>query len=312
MRRLYSIMTITLLTLTAVYGLITNEAQAVTVEETFEYSGIKELQVDGMFFKVRVEGYSGNIVQGVVKIPKKLARDNYVEVSHVKRGTTLTVRVEKKKVVIPPFSDEAVIEIRVPVDAGIDLKTASGVIEIRLIDTDEIRLSSSSGKIYAQDLTAGGVSVRSSSGAISIDGCRGTLQIESSSGRVTAREVTGDISTDTSSGAQAYEAIEGNIDAQSSSGKISISDQTGTLKLRATSGVLEGNDIHLKGDSSFTTSSGKISFDFINDIDEFSFDLNSSSGMLSAGKSRAKGMLVFGSGKIQIIGKSTSGAQTYR
>lgn len=306
------LITITLIFAVAAYCLIAQDAQAVSVEETFEYNGIKELQVDGMFFKVRVEGYSGNIVQGTIKVPQKLMRGDYVEVSHVKRGNALTVRVIKNKVVIPPFSDEAVIEIRVPMDIGLDLKTSSGKIEIEMIDTDEIRLSSSSGKIYAQDLAAGSISASSSSGAININGCRGPLQIKSSSGRVTAREVTGDISAGTSSGGQTYEVVEGNIAAQSSSGKISIHDQTGTLDLKATSGALEGNDLLLKGDSSFTTSSGRIMFDFKNDIDDFSFDLSSSSGIINAGRSKAKGVLIIGSGKIRITGRSSSGAQTYR
>lgn len=312
MKRSCVLITITLTTLVFAYCMVPQDTQAVSVEETFEYSGIKELQVDGMFFKVRIEGYSGNTVQGTIMIPQKLMRGGYVEVSHAKRESALSVRVIKKKAVIPPFSDEAVIEIRVPVNTGIDLKTSSGMIEIEMIDTDEIRLSSSSGKIDAQDLAAGSISASSSSGAININGCRGSLQIKSSSGRVTAREVTGDISTGTSSGAQTYEAIEGNIITESSSGKISIHDQTGTLDLKATSGVLEGNDVLLKGDSSFTTSSGRITFDFKNDIDDFSFDLRSSSGIINAGRSKAKGELVFGSGKIRITGRSTSGAQTYR
>ena len=306
------LITVTLIFVVAAYCLIAQDAQAVSIEETFEYSGIKELQVDGMFFKVRVEGYSGNIVQGVVKIPQKLAEGGYVKVSHAKRENALSVRIVQKKVTIPPFSDEAVIEIRVPVNTGIDLKTASGVIEIEMIDTDEIRLESSSGKIHSKDLSADGIGASSSSGAIDIINCRGHLSIRSSSGRVTAREVTGDISAGTSSGAQTYEAIEGNIITESSSGKISIHDQTGTLDLKATSGALEGNDVLLKGDSSFTTSSGRITFDFRNDIDDFSFDLSSSSGIINAGRSKAKGILVIGKGKIKITGKSSSGAQTYR
>lgn len=312
MRRLYSIMTITLLTLTVVYGLITNETQAVTVEESFEYSGIKKLQVDGMFFRVRAEGYSGNIVQGTIMIPKKLAEGDYVEVSHAKRENVLSIRVIKKKVVIPPFSDEAVIEIRVPVNTGLDIKTASGVIEIEKIDTDEIRLSSSSGKIHAKDLSAEGIGIKSSSGSIDISTCKGPLHIKSSSGRISAKEASGNISAFSSSGRQTYERIEGDIVAQSSSGNITIYHLTGTLDLKATSGDLEGHDVLLEGNSTFTTSSGRMNFEFDNNIDDFSFDLNSSSGILHVGQSRAKGRLVIGKGKIKITGKSSSGNQAYK
>ena len=106
--------------------------------------------------------------------------------------------------------------------------------------------------------------------------------------------------------------MEGDIRAQSSSGSISIRNQAGSLVLQAKSGNLEGTDILLTGDSSFTTSSGKITFDFKNDIEDFSFDLRSSSGIINAGRSKAKGELVFGNGRIRITGKSSSGTQTYR
>jgi hypothetical protein len=115
-----------------------------------------------------------------------------------------------------------------------------------------------------------------------------------------------------SSGSQTYEEIDGNIRAKSSSGRITINKQTGALEIRATSGRLEGQEVKLTGNSSFQTSSGRISFEFENDFDDFSFDLQSSSGVLRVGESRGKEMLILGNGPIKITGKSSSGSQEYR
>ena len=312
MKSTIKFMAVTLCTLLAVFCLTIKEVKGAPMEETFEYSGIKELKVDGLFFKVDVTGYSGNTVEGKIAIPQTLFADKFVEVVHSKRGNVLEVQVQHKKIAIPRFTDEAIIQIRVPMDTRVDLKTSSGKLELEQIDTDEIRLESTSGKIQAEDLSAANVITKSTSGAIDINNCRASISLKSTSGKISLRDGSGNISANSSSGGQMFVVIMGNIDAQSTSGKITIHNQTGILTLKATSGALEGSDVHLKGDSSFTTSSGRISFDFINDIDEFSFDLNSNYGMLNVGQSKARGRLVFGSGKIKITGKSTSGTQTYK
>jgi hypothetical protein len=305
------------------------EAQVDVVEETFEYSGVDELQVDGMFFSVEVSGYTGDAVEGRIVIPQNLYDGNYVEVVHSKSGGVLEVEVKKNKASIPPISGTAVISIRAPHDTTVNLMTSSGSITVEGIDGVTIRLKSSSGKIKAKDLSAS-IDIASSSGSQDIQQCKGSLNIKSSSGRISARDVAGNMSVESSSGSQTYEEIDGNIKAKSSSGRqsyeaivgdivgetssgsITINEQTGMLDLSATSGKLNGHSVKLTGNSSFQTSSGRISFEFENDFDDFSFDLQSSSGVLRVGESRVKGMLILGNGPIKITGKSSSGSQEYR
>ena len=305
------------------------EAQADTVEETFEYSGIDELQVDGRFFTVEVSGYTGDAVEGRIRIPQNLYEGNYVEVVHSKSGGVLEVEVKKNKATIPPVSEKALISIRAPRDITINLMTSSGSIAVERFETDTIRLKSSSGKIKAKDLSAS-IDIASSSGSQDIQQCKGNLTVKSSSGRISVRDVDGNMSVESSSGSQTYEVIDGNIKAKSSSGRqsydaivgdivaetssasITINEQMGALDLRATSGKLEGQDVKLTGDSSFQTSSGRIHFNFENDFDDFSFDLQTSSGVLRVGESRVKGTFIVGNGPIKITGKSSSGSQEYR
>jgi DUF4097 and DUF4098 domain-containing protein YvlB len=275
------------------FYLIINDAKADTVEENFEYSGVRELKVNASLFNLKVTGYTGDNVEGQIIMPQNYKNRNYVEVMHSKKGSILVILVEAKKGWIPPSSEDKIIYIRVPRDIKVDLKTSSGDIETEDIETYDIRL-------------------KSSSGDIDVNNCSGSLNIKSSSGDQSIKEYTGDIYADTSSGKQFYEEITGNIEAESSSGDITIDGQTGTLILKASSGDLKGRDVYLKGDSSFTTSSGSISFEFKNNFDELSFDLKSSSGKLNVGQSRVRGRLVIGGGKIKITGESSSGAQTYR
>ena len=272
---------------------IASDTKAAPFEEYFEYSGIKKLKVDASFFNVEVSGSNGDTVEGQIIVPQNFIKRNYVEVLHFKKESVLEILVKRNTDRIPLTAEDKIIKISVPPDIEVDLSTSSGSIEIETIETDDIRLKSSSGEI-------------------NIKNCTGSLNVSSSSGHQSIKELTGDISADTSSGRQFYEGITGNIAAESSSGDITINGQSGTLDLKASSGDLRGQDVYLDGDSSFSTSSGRIDFDFKNDLNEFTFDLSSSSGRLSVGQSKVKGELVIGNGKITIIGNSSSGDQSYR
>ena len=329
MNLIFKLLLFTLAILMLSSSFIVFDVLADPVEETFEYSGVDELQVDGRFFTVEVSGYTGDSVEGRILIPQNLYEGNYVEVIHSKSGGVLEVEAKKKRAVIPPFTEKALISIRAPHDITVSLMTSSGSIAVEGIETDTVRLKSSSGKIKAKDLSAR-IEISSSSGSQDIQQCEGPLNIESSSGRISARDVAGNMSVESSSGSQTYEEIDGNIKAKSSSGRqsyeaivgdivaetssgsITINEQTGMLDLSATSGKLNGHSVKLTGNSSFQTSSGRISFEFENDFDDFSFDLQSSSGVLRVGESRGKEMLILGNGPIKITGKSSSGSQEYR
>ena len=73
------------------------EIMAEPWEETFEYTGVDELQVVGMFFTVQVTGYTGETVEGVIRIPQNLHRGDYIEVVHSEKGGVLDVEVKKKR-----------------------------------------------------------------------------------------------------------------------------------------------------------------------------------------------------------------------
>jgi len=115
----------------------------------------------------------------------------------------------------------------------------------------------------------------------------------------------------TSSGNIAAEGFETDvIRLKSSSGKIRARDLSAPIETASSSG---SQDIQqCKGNLTVKSSSGRIRFEFENDFDDFSFDLQSGSGMLRVGESRVKGTFILGNGPIKITGKSSSGSQEYR
>jgi hypothetical protein len=254
--------------------------EAVTAD-SFEYDGIREIRLrDGSFFDVVINGSSRTAVAGQVAMPEKNL-DKY-RIVHEKRGPVLEISLEKKVAILGITGKNEII-LEVPTQTLLDIVTSSGSQVVEGIESARMVLKASSGDIL---LLAG-------------------------TGNVSA-EVTGNITARSSSGDQKYENVTGDIAAQSSSGKITIREQTGMLDLKATSGDLKGEGVRLTGNSSFATSSGRIEFDFSNPIEEISFDLSASSGSLRAGESRGEKRLVLQGGGIRIVGKSSSGDQTYQ
>jgi DUF4097 and DUF4098 domain-containing protein YvlB len=200
---------------------------------------------------------------------------------------------------------------RVPHECEVKIKNTSGEVRVERIASREIQIQSTSGNIDIRR-TSADLQLSSSSGKIWIEGCHGNKDLRASSGNITVHDSEGDLKVETSSGKQAYDGIKGDISAHSSSGELSITKHEGGLNLESTSGKQTGRDIRITKDSSFRTSSGKIDFAFINGIEDFTFDLTSSSGKIRVGSTNAKGRVVTGNGKILIKGKSSSGGQIYR
>jgi len=281
-------------------------------QENLTFTGIDRLVVEGSFFSVEVDGYAGRSVEAQIIIPDPIV-ERGVRVLHRQTNSELRFWVEKdllSGINLRPSQSSKMI-FKVPHEFQVNIINSSGKIMVEGLTSREIELQTSSGAIEVKEISAD-LDLSSSSGKIRIEQCNGSKHMEASSGQITVLKSGGDIKAKTSSGRQSYEGIGGDISTVSSSGAINIRDQEGGLSLESSSGKQEGTNIRVTRDSSFRTTSGKIDFDFINNMDQFTFDLRSSSGRIEVGSTRAKGRVVTGNGKILIKGKSTSGGQSYR
>ncbi|MBT3273041.1 MAG: DUF4097 family beta strand repeat protein [Spirochaetales bacterium] len=297
--------------LSAAVFLIGCSGTSESLEEELAFNGIEKLIVDGSFFEVEVAGHSKDSVDTEVSIPERIRRSG-VTVSRVKTGSVLEVKVEgrKRKSGFLSFEQPS-ITISVPFDTELEITTSSGSLSVDEVSGDSINLSATSGRISISECETD-LNAASTSGRLMVVSSMGPKMLSSTSGNIETKDSDGDIEAESTSGKQTYDNIIGSINARSTSGKMSIADSRGIIELRSSSGNLKGEGVAVTGNSSFHTSSGSIDINFTNDLDEFTMDLESSSGKINAGRTSAKGSVVTGSGAIMIRGESSSGRQNYR
>jgi hypothetical protein len=254
-----------------------------------------------------------------------------------------------EKTMLQVYNSSGDITVKGAISARTDLKTNFGNIKADNISA-ELVLSSTSGNITATGIhgkiksetsfgnqkhvdIVGDLHVRSNSGNVTvtnitgntdlatsfghqvISNANGHLKSTSSSGDITVKQHHGNISVKSTFGTQHFESIDGDIEAGASSGDIRVTDQKGQLSLGTSFGSIRGKNITLLRSSDFKASSGNISMTFLNQLEDLSFDLTSSSGNLAIErpevKKKADNELHYGNGPIRIKGITSFGNQSY-
>ena len=270
---------------------------------SFEAKEISAVEVRGSFCDVTIRPGSRNYVEGT--IAGSGDEDDYDIIAQI-QGETLVVRVETS------YNKWNNI--------------TKGEIEITLDNVEEIRIDNSSGDIDIEDINARRISLEASSGDISAEELRGEMVLASaSSGNLTLIDIEADLRTHTSSGDQRLRQVKGNVDAESTSGNITLNYFEGLVRmestsgditinygkgltsLRSTSGTIEGRSLMLDTDLILEATSGDITLSLLNDPDDLSFDLESNSGDLDAGRYDGEDELYIKRGTFWIRGKTTSG-----
>jgi len=302
-------------------------SQTIYAEAEANYNGIKRIEVEGRFSDVKIIGTDKDAVQFKGIIQGNLRGHKEFEIMHRQEGAVLKVWIEAPKSIIGRF--EARLSFTASHSTDIEITNSSGDIYIEDIISEKMRLKTTSGDVQLKNLETnltsastsgdlhidylkGSVSVASTSGDQDFTHARADISSRATSGDMSFFDVVGDISTKTTSGDLQFEDIEGSVSNVSTSGNLTIRNAKTKLDLLVTSGDIRGAGIELLGDSKFTSTSGNVSMDFENNIDEISFDLRASSGDLRAGDRSADKKLYLRRGEVWIYGHSTSGDQTYR
>ncbi len=209
----------------------------------------------------------------------------------------------------------------------LNISTKSGKINIDKCNGDMI-LASASGDIFLDEIT-GNVNVKTKTGDIQILRTKGDIITHTTLGNTHLNNIIGNIKTESTSGKQDMENIKGNIFARSMSGivKVSVAEgdisvigSTGDVQLFQTKGILDikttkgnqsGTRIDLTGNSTFTSTEGKIKMRFITPKDKLAYELMSEKAFVFAlGKSKKK-KLNIGKGNILVKAVTTTGAQSF-
>ncbi|WP_372644881.1 DUF4097 family beta strand repeat-containing protein [Ancylomarina sp.] len=302
-------------------------SQTTYAEADAKYDGIKRVEVQGRFADVKILGTEEDAVDFKGIIRGKLMGSKDFEIKHHREGSTLMVWIEAPRSIMGRF--EAQLSFKVPYSMDLDITNSSGDIYIEEIVAEQMKLKATSGDIEIKNIETlltttttsgdleinylkGSISAASTSGDQNFSHIRASISTVATSGDLSFLNVVGDLSTRTTSGDLQFEDIEGRVSNISTSGNLNIYKAKTILDLSTTSGDISGDGIELIGDSKFKSTSGDVSIDFNNNIDEMSFDLSASSGDLRAGSRSADRKLYMKNGDVWVYGHSSSGDQNYR
>lgn len=278
------------------------------------------------------------------------------EITYERKDSVLTVTVENMNkgnfVVVGCVNEQAVMNFDVPERTNLTVTNTSGNITASGLSGNVFDLQSNSGNINVDnintnvklhltsgDLAAtkihGNVDAKTNSGNQTFDDVTGNMTVKSISGDLELSNVQGSLDVNTNSGNQRYNTIKGelktgsisgdvdvlnmtgNSEINSNSGNIYLENYTGNPTMSSLSGDMNGKAVELIDSMQVKTNSGNVYMKLINQTDDLSFELESTSGNLYVNQVGAKmedvnNHFALHKGKILIRGTTRSGDQTYK
>jgi len=282
-------------------------AQDILAEADFSIENVTYLEIQGGFCNIKLNGYSGSTLNMEGNIKGNGNPDKY-EIIYSEENGRIKVWVEYPNNIWGNV--QGLLRFDVPYNVQVIADNSSGNIDASDLNGREMNLEASSGNITAQRMK-GELYLKCSSGNVTLFDQEGNITIRTSSGNLKIEKIDGDLIAHTSSGNIHIYTVEGNVFADCTSGNITMRDLEGVLEIESSSGNIRGASIMLIGDSRFKATSGNITIGLLNKAEELSFNLDAGSGNLYAAGNKAEDKLILKKGPIMIYGITSSGTQRY-
>jgi len=282
-------------------------AQEILAEANFSIDNVKYLELEGGFCNVVLNGYSGQSLKMDGSIKGSGNPDKY-EIMYREENNKVKVWVEHPVNLWGTIHGKLTFDV--PWDVLVNANCSSGNIEAHNLKASSIDLEASSGNITAQKLE-GELNIRCSSGNITLSDQHGQTSARTSSGNIRIENINGNLTSHASSGNMQIFTVSGDVVALGSSGNVRLQDIEGKVDIETSSGNIRGERIMLTDNSRFKASSGSVIIGLLNEENDLSFDLDAGSGGLYALGSNADDRLILKKGPILITGVTTSGNQRY-
>lgn len=198
-------------------GLLAGAAAGASSEihERIDIGSGGQLEVDVSSGNVTVEGHDAEFVE------VDATSDGFNRYAFTLSQQGRTVRLEGRREGWLSFGPSRVrVEIRVPIDFDLDLKTSGGNLTVLDID-GQLELKTSGGKIEIEDVE-GDVRAGTSGGPIRMQNVVGEVEARTSGGIVELSEIHGAVDVRSSGGSIDVRDVLGRVDARTSGGKIRI------------------------------------------------------------------------------------------
>ncbi len=238
--------------------------------DTFTYDGVARVEVQNAeIYTIDVTGSPGRELYAEVRAPA----NTRVGIEHRRIGDTVTIRAYRKGGLFNWFRWSAGphnLVLRVPRGSELDLRTDTGSISVAEVD--------------------------------------GAKYLETDTGRIDLRGSSGDAETKTDTGSHTYTDMVGDLSARTGTGSITLVNVEGALDVGTDTGRIEGREVLLAGDSSFSTDTGSINLELDQRTEGMSFDLRTDTGTLAVGDLEARGKLVTGVGSPRVRAETDTGS----
>jgi DUF4097 and DUF4098 domain-containing protein YvlB len=246
--------------LAAAIGLC-GSAAADPIQESFSVSNGGKLTVDADSARLEVRGSDTD--QLLITISRRnddagdIEDDYIVEFSQKDNSVRLDVKRRNKFTSWFSSGRALVINVSLPDEFDVDLKTSGGGIDIQNL-AGVITTQTSGGSLRFEDVD-GPIHGRTSGGSIHLDGTSSTADLKTSGGGIRIGQVDGEVFARTSGGSIYIERAGGTVSAHTSGGKIEVAEVHGSVDAKTS-----GGSIHvaiagpLTADSTLTTSGGSV------------------------------------------------------
>ncbi len=286
-------------------------------------------------FLVQVQGYAQEVIEksyaGITKVEVDVSA---IDVSYVGSGTATTVDVKamlsknenpnKNLVVIKmgntlkvgykkndkqkTINEKRFIQIEGPETMALQVKNTSGQIQVRNVHADETKVVMNSGLARIQGIF-GDLSVKGNSGKVEVNNLHGNLICSVNSGAVEVADIFGNVSLSSNSGTIKARNVEGRLDGKVNSGQMKLDDVMELGELKVTSGNIKVQRGGLGPSTTLQGSSGLIDITTESVLDDYNFELNAGSGVLTVGNhTKAKNLIVQNGSQHTIKGNINSGS----
>lgn len=284
--------------------------QTILAEHHFESADITKVSIDGTFCNVYVTKGDKVVFDGLIK--GKGDSGDYL-IASMKSGHAVVFKVERKKEKRWDWNGTDLARLDVVVPDGIELivNNTSGDVKVTNFKGNRLSVGTTSGNLELSGVRCD-ASVKTTSGDMSLKDMIGDVTMRSTSGDQKFYGINGNVQTRSTSGGIVIAKLKGDLDVEATSGDLKFDEIEGKVDVSTTSGSIEGDYVLLTGDSRMKSTSGNISFDFKNDIEELSFDLKASSGDLRIQNKEEERRLVVDRGGFKVTGVSSSGNQIYQ
>ena len=258
-----------------------------------EFSEISSMEIDGGFLDIIYQGDQNISVVNLIGTLESNRPGKY-EIEYQEENGKL--RIELKKSGGGSGNARGKIYLTGPAFMELDIESSSGNVQIHNLISDEFEFDGGSGNIELTNVSSNVIDLELSSGNIVASDLTGNMELEISSGNASVSNLVGDLNAIGSSGRFKFSNIKGKVNTSLNSGNVTMTKIEELGKLKVSSGNCEVVDSSLGENTVLESSSGNITINTNSNLNDFNFDLRTSSGNLRVGESTSSGSLKIDNG----------------